>query len=117
MSWKVALAIGIVFAKPVIKAIQGIGADRACKAAYRREAGDCIVTAEELDEIALQSEEDIRKFFEEKGLTPTQKEASLRYISNHWYGVAKRCEAWDRLQEVKAWTEKMKALRSEPTEL
>ena len=113
MSWKVALAIGIVFAKPVIKAVQGMGADRACKAAYRREVGNCNVTAEELDEVALQSEEDIRKFFEEKGLTPDQKEAVLRYIDNHWYGVAKRYEALDEMQKVKAWTEKMNALRSE----
>ena len=115
MSWKVALAIGIVFAKPVIKAVQSMGADRACKAAYRREVGNCNVTAEELDEIALQSEENIRKFFEEKGLTPSQKEAAMRYIDNHWYGIAKRHEAQEEMENVKAWTEKMKALRQEET--
>lgn len=92
---------------------QRMGADRACKAAYRREAGSCNVTAEELDDIALQSEENIRKFLEEKGLTSAQKEAALRYIDNHWYGVAKRYEAQDEIQKVKEWTEKMNALRSE----
>ena len=112
MSWKVALALGIVFAKPVINAVQSMGADRACKAAYRREVGNCNVTAEELDDIALQSEENIRKFLEEKGLTTAQKEAALRYIDNHWYGVAKRYEAQDEIQKVKEWTEKMNALRS-----
>ena len=112
MSWKVALALGIVFAKPVIKSVQSMGADRACKAAYRREVGNCNVTAEELDDIALQSEENIRKFLEEKGLTTAQKEAALRYIDNHWYGVAKRYEAQDEIQKVKDWTEKMNALRS-----
>lgn len=112
MSWKVVLALGIVFVKPVIKAVQSMGADRACKAAYLREAGNCNVTAEELDDIALQSEENIRKFLEEKGLTSAQKEAALRYIDNHWYGVAKHYEAQDEIQKVKDWTEKMNALRS-----
>lgn len=116
MSWQVVLALGIMFAKPVIKAVQSKGADRACKAAYRREVGNCSVTAEELDEIALQSEEDIRKFLEEKGLTSAQKEAALRYIDNHWYGAAKYAEAYDEIQKVKEWTEKMKSLREDQTE-
>ena len=111
MDWKTALAIGIVFGKPVIKSIQAIGADRACKAAYRREAGSCKVTAEELDDIALQSDENIRKFFDEKDLTQPQKEAALRYIDNHWYGVGKHIEACDEIQKIKDWTEKMSALR------
>ena len=112
MSWKVALALGIVFAKPVIKAVQAMGADHACKKAYRRESGGCTVTTGELDEIAYRSEEDIRKFLEEKGLTPAQKEAALRYIDNHWYGEAKRAELRDDMQDIKEWTEKMDALRS-----
>ena len=103
MSWKVALAIGIVFAKPVIKAVQGMGADRACKAAYRREVGNCNVTAEELDEIALQSEENIRKFFEEKGMTPEQKEAALRYINGYRYSEGKRDEMIKEAQKSRDW--------------
>ena len=66
------VSIGYRISKPVIKAVQSTGADRACKAAYRRKVGNCNVTAEELDDIALQSEENIRKFLEEKGLTTAQ---------------------------------------------
>ena len=71
----------------------------------------CAVTTAELDEIAYRSEEDIRKFLEEKGLTPAQKEAALRYIDNHWYGEAKRAELWDDMQDIKEWTEKMESLQ------
>ena len=111
MSWKLVLALGIVFAKPAIRAIQAVGAERACKQAYYRENEGCGVTAEELDDVARKSEADIQKFFEDKGMTPTQKEAALRYIDNHWYAKSKSFQLEDEVQTIKDWNKKMTALR------
>ena len=113
MTWKVALALGIVFANPAIHAVQYFFADHACKAECRREVGDCKVTPEELDEIAIYRKDIIQKFLEEKGLTTAQKEAALRYLENRLYGVGLRTVACDELQKIKDWTKKNEPPESE----
>ncbi len=103
MNWKVALTIGLLLAKPVIKAVNAWVTEHLSQKEFYRETGGCGIRTEELKKLAWERNEDIEEILNQKGLTQQQKEAALRYVDGYRYSEFKRDEMLNEVQKSKEW--------------